>query len=246
MFLIFVFPTSFKGHTSTPSSNYLLIFEKQESDFQVNQNQDSRNKEVHEDNFTQSHHVHTLLPGEVCNLNNFGDLECINTNQSIAIGKRVWADINPKGKINTLAPTCHLKKEHLLSAFIDAVQSQDINKIIDTYHWEGKSSSQANEIIERLSTISPQGQWQRSYIINWNGKKSLLDDFDVFVRWKQWSDDEPVNFSFNKTLDCWFLEFTTPPASTVSIEGERSTYRTYSQIDESQVDDYGENYIFIK
>ena len=235
----------FKAHPS-PTSNHLVIFERAiNQEEQVGEYVGGRAQYQLEN---ENKNEHTLLPGQICNLNHFGDLECVDTQQKEdAFGKRVWADINPREGINNLSPTCHLKKEHLLHAFDSAVKSGDINNLIDVYHWEGKTIKDADNIIQQLSLISSSGQWQRSYIINWTGRKSLIDDFDVFIRWKQWSEDNPVNFSFQKTLDCWFLEFVDPPPTIVTMEGERTTHRSVSQIDEDLIDsEYEENYVFIR
>lgn len=207
------------------SSNHLSIYNATPT-HQVDYSQ--LDQAIEEDEY-----VYRLSPGQVCTINIQGDLECQNMSAEpeYATGERVWSDIYPHFKPNPHAPTCHLKKEHLLSAFSNAITSQDINKIIETYHWEGKTISQSKDIIEKLSLISPNGQWQRSYIVNWTGPSSLIDDLDVYVRWDQ--EDVSHSFSFQKTLDCWFLEFTPPPQTYVTLDNIKSTYRVTNQIDMS-------------
>lgn len=104
---------------------------------------------------------------------------------------------------------CAASTGRIRDRFEKALLTGDINKVIATYHWAGKTDSSATPIIDRLSQIGVNGQWERTFVSVWTGVEDTPRKAPTFWRWNDGV--SYTYFSMRKFNDCWFLEFSGNP-----------------------------------
>ena len=196
----------------------------------------------------------SLQAGEVCKRNSEGAVVCqyIGTSASdpppppkAASGVRTW------GALEVTFPTnmppdqhyCLKKKEHVLAKFALGAFSGNPNMLVETYYWTGQNEDSAVPVLEQLQQVAVNGHWERSYVEEWDGPRKALDRFPIYVRWVTDDPNLPLlHFTLRKDPEfgCWFLQGTSPPSSTVRMEGMSSQGRVVNDWETAPAPDTSE------
>lgn len=134
----------------------------------------------------------------------------------------VWFDWEPAPPLPD--PTlnkpgvCAFSASRARARFEAGMRSNNINKIIEAYDWHGKSSKEAERIVERLDAIPRYGTWEKSVITGWVGEDpgQLPNDF-----WRWQGNGELFYFNMRQVSGCWFVSFGEDPGQLVMIQRKR-------------------------
>lgn len=175
-----------------------------------------------------------LQSGEICRRNDQGYIVCQQISSAIApavaapaqaTGLRVWDTIAPQYPSNLPISEsfCLKKKEWVLAKFAQGADSGNVNKMVESYYWKGRTEGQEIPIVDRLSQVAVSGQWQRSYVAQWSGSKRDMHKIPIYVRWVPAESSHPtLYFSLRNDQECWFLEMIDNPGETVLVRGAMS------------------------
>lgn len=142
--------------------------------------------------------------------------------QEPAQDSEVWIDWEssppPPDPSMKLPGVCAHTSARARARFEDAMLANDINKIIEIYDWKGKTSAQAQSLVDRLDAIPRYGGWETSVMSGWFG-----DDPGDFPKehWRWVGDGEAFYFDMRKVSGCWFLTFGTDPGPSIRIRRQQ-------------------------
>ncbi len=100
--------------------------------------------------------------------------------------------------------TCARTAGRARDRFEQAMQANDLNALVATYQWRGKTEASAESIIERLAQLPIDGTWESSFVSGWTGEEDP-DHFPTYWRWGK--NGHTQAFSAQQVSGCWFLEF---------------------------------------
>jgi hypothetical protein len=116
--------------------------------------------------------------------------------------------------------TCARRPEYARSRFVVAMESNDLNRLLGTYNWRGKTDSDAEGLIERLNSLPPSGQWQKTVVSSSFGEESDMEKAPTHWRW---SDGAALtNFKMVRVDGCWFVEFSSDPGQSAILHKKGS------------------------
>lgn len=165
--------------------------------------------------------------GEICQKNEIGVIICNSIDNiveepepALATGTLSWEEIFPIiPEIPMDLKFCLKKKEHVLANFENSVNNKNINGIIDTINWKGKSVNYSYAKIEDLEKNIGEGYWEKSNVINWNGPVEKIKEYPIYVRWVNKNNENEYYFTMINIDTCWFLDIQEKPNDLVEIEG---------------------------
>lgn len=113
------------------------------------------------------------------------------------------------------AGTCSYTPARARGRFARAVREQNLNALLATYHWRGKTDAQATVIIDRLSRVGIHGQWEASTVGMWTGPAGVRAKVKTHWRWA--GDEAQMHLAMRQVDQCWFVELTSSPGEMIEI-----------------------------
>ena len=104
--------------------------------------------------------------------------------------------------------------------FAMAMQSGDLNKILESYDWRGKSSADAEHLSDRLAALPRNGAWERSVVSGWTGEDPDASPLAA-DHWRWNVGGQLTYFNMRKVDDCWFIAFGDPPGMHEIVRRQR-------------------------
>lgn len=117
---------------------------------------------------------------------------------------------------------CAKTAERARYRFLVAMQSGNLNKVIESYDWHGKSSIEAEHLTDRLAALPVNGDWERSVVSGWTGNDPGTSAKSN-PHWR-WSGPNGVTyFQMHEVNECWFIVFGAEPSAQDAPTGQRTT-----------------------
>lgn len=159
---------------------------------------------------------HLLQPGEICRRNEFGVIQCHNGNiPRIATGFLSWAPINVPNTPKPPHRFCARSANEALSWFTQNVRSTNINKIIESFSWQGLSEQHVDQMVEQIMLLDARGALEESYVEQWTGTQDQLDTVPTHIKWATL--DNMIHLTVIENQECWFMRFAQAPDDLVEV-----------------------------
>lgn len=120
--------------------------------------------------------------------------------------------------------TCARTPARARYRFEMAMQSGDLNKLIETYDWRGKKTADAERITDRLTSLPRNGLWERSVVSGWSGPDAEVSSLAA-THWRWNAGQQVAYFRMRKVDDCWFVAFGDQPAASIIVRRQRQAER---------------------
>lgn len=131
------------------------------------------------------------------------------------------SEVDPSlGKPGTCARTAGRARYR----FEMAMQSGNLNKVIESYDWRGKKTADAERITERLGMLPRNGVWERSVVSGWAGTDGEASSL-ASTHWRWNAGQHVAYFRMRKVDDCWFIAFGDQPATSAIVRRQRQAER---------------------
>ena len=120
--------------------------------------------------------------------------------------------------------TCARKAEYARHRFAMAMGSNELNRLLGTYNWRGKTDADAEGLIDRLGKLPPVGGWQKTVVSSSFGETENTDKPPVHWRWSD--GNISANFKMVRVDGCWFVEFGSDPGQSATLNRKNGSPRS--------------------